>query len=270
MIHLNSLKDYLIEKSNTEHDNAIADEIRSLIKAGYGSKRAKKLLDTLDINPKDVIKVIHKSGKNERRSLSPKPKNVGHIVADIILVVRTPNGNKTYPISIKDPAGSTFGNFGIAGSFDLDENKQVIISPHPSDQFLKAMGISKKKMQRGLQKYIDKGIEPVKGTVNTDIDKNPQFDIKILRKFLMAGYGYGYWYAREWTNNEWEIRDLRTFKKLKEYVGIPKVEFVSYPGETKQTHAMIHTSNDHKYNVDIRNSKGGDIPKEIKIRITTS
>lgn len=270
MIYINSLKNYLIEKSNTEHDDAITREIQSLIKSGRGSKRAKKLLDTLGINPEDVIDVIHKSGKNERRSLSPKPKNVGHIVADITLIIRTPNGNKTYPISIKDPAGSTFGNFGIAGSFDLDEDKRVIIVPHSSDQFLKAMGISKKKVQRGLQKYIDRGIEPTEGTINTDIDEKPQFNIRLLRKFLMAGYGYGYWYAREWANNEWEIRDLRTFKKLKEYVGIPKVDFISYPGETKQTHAMIHTSNGHKYNVDIRNSKGGDIPKEIKIRITTS
>ena len=271
MSYFGSLKNYLIERSNTDHDNAIAHEIRTLVKSGHGTRRAKKLLKELDINPSNIIKVIHKSGKNERRPLSSEPQNVGRIIADITLIVQSEDGNnKVYPISIKDPAGSTFGNFGIAGSFDLDDNGKVIISPHPSDEFLRALGINKKKMQKGLQKYIDNGANPPPGTINTDIDENPQFDIRLLRQFLMAGYGYGYWYAREWANNEWEVRDLRTFKKLKEYVGIPKVEFISYPGDTKQTHAMIYTSNDRKYNVDIRNSKGGDIPKEIKIRITTS
>ena len=270
MYYITSLKRYLYEKSNTDHDNAVAREIISISKGGCGSLRARNLLKSLHINPRNITEIIHHEGKNLRRALTPTPKNVGDIIADIILKVKTPKGIKVYPISIKDPAGSTFGNFGIAGSFELDDNGIVQIFPHPSDRFLFAMGINKRHMQKGLQKYIDKGIVPPQGTLNSDIVEFPKFKTSLLRRFLMAGYGYGYWYAREWANSEWEIIDLRTIKKLKKYIGVPSVKFISYPGDTKQAHCMIHTSTGHKYNVDIRNSKGGDIPKEIKIRITTS
>ena len=264
------LKFFITEESNTDHDNTVAREIMHLAETGTGTARAKNLLKAFNINHADIIKVEHLKGKNIRRPLTNKPKNVSDDIADITIVVKTPEGKRAYPISIKDPAGSTFGNFGIAGSFDLDEKGNVIINPHDSDYFLKVMGVSKEKARRGLQKYIDKGVEPEQGTVNTDIDEHPEYNSNMLQRYLMAGYGYGYWYAREWANDSWEVIDLRTFKKLAKYVGKPKVDFISYPGDTKQLHIMLHTSTNHKYNVDIRNSKGGDIPKEIKVRITTS
>lgn len=241
-----------------KHEEDVAGEIQGIIDHKGGSDRALNLIKSIGLNPDDIEKIIHVSGKAARRPLQARPQNVGPTIADITLLLK--DGQKQY-ISLKDPHGDTFGNFGIAGSFTMDSTtKEVKIHPHPTDVLLQALGIDKDLVKDGLQAYINKLPN------ETLTDTSPPYDKNAIKGYLESAYGYGYWYAKAKGKDEWEIKDLHNLEDLNRIVGDVRVIKVTYPGKYKQAVAVVVSSVGDRYQFEVRNSKGGIIPTEIKVK----
>jgi len=241
-----------------KHEEDVAGEVKALISGKGGSERARNLIEGIGLDLNNVANIIHVSGKAARRPLQPTPRDVGAAIADITIL--TTDGEKHY-ISLKDPKGDTFGNFGITGSFALDPaTNEVKINPHPSDSLLRALGIDKEKIREGLQAYINKqGGE-------TPVDNSPSYNKDALKGYLESAYGYGYWYAKAISKTDWDIKDLRRKENLDELIGDVRLTKISYPGKWKQATATVESSEGDKYLFEIRNAKGGVIPTEIKVK----
>lgn len=206
---------------------------------------------------KDIVS-IETGSTNASRPLGLNPRDVGASIADVVF--RKKDGSAVY-VSLKDPNGATFGNFGIVGAFKESPNG-VVTSPHPSDVLLSALGIDKEAIADGLSDLLRGGGHGI-------VDTSPSYDPERARGILESGYGYGYWYARK-LNKGWHVIDLTTREKLAEHVGDVRVEQVKYPGDNKQCAAWISTTTGGRYKIEIRNTKGGVIPREIKIKVLSS
>jgi hypothetical protein len=197
-----------------------------------------------------------------KRPLGISPTDVGKIIADLIL--NTDQGD--IYISLKDPSGSTFGNFGIAGSFEVNKSGEIVEKEHPSDDLIKKLGIEKSLIAKGLNAYLknEKPDETVTTSDNVYVDNTIS---NTVSKIIQSGYGYGYWYARK-TSDGWQIVDLTTKEKLEEYVGKVTSIKIKYPdAESKQCSEWITTSSGNVYKFEIRNTKAGIVPTEIKVKI---
>lgn len=204
---------------------------------------------------RDVVRV-EPGNSSSKRPLGLKPYDVGSIIADVIF--RMKDGTAAY-VSLKDPNGATLGNFGIVGSFEETPSGRVKLVAHPSDIVLTALGVDKQAIADGLYDFmIDNGQEL--------IDHSPSYDPELTRGILESGYGYGYWYARKLPSG-WHVVDLTTRDKLSEHIGDVHVERVKYPGKDKQCAVWLSTTTGGRYKIEVRNTKGGVIPREIKIKV---
>lgn len=236
--------------------------------------RILSLLNKLNISPDDIHDIKHDAGKSAKRPFDSEPKDVGEIIADITIIKKD---EERVFVSLKNPEGKTFGNFGIADAFELIDDKVVCI-PHLVDDFFNAVGIDKQKIADGINEYIEGHIPNNDKTFSVPnfrdamrkLEKIQINDGQKVLDYLLASYGYGYWYAREHREG-WEVLDLNTLDSLKNYVGevLPTVE-VKYPTiAAKQTDINILTSTGKKYHYAIRNKSGGIIPTELVVSIVT-
>jgi len=221
----------------------------------------KSLIDGLEQSMGFKLNVIsHRAGPSHvKRPIGLMPENVGEKIADLVLT--TPDGD-VY-VSLKDPSGSTFGNFGIVGAFSQNENGKVISKNHPSDNILEILGVNKDLIARGLNSFISK--KPVEKPM-----QSVDFNQDAVANLIQSGYGYGYWYARK-TSDGWKIVDLTTPKKLEKHVGKVSEVVVKYPNtDSKQCSIWVQTSKNDVYKFEIRNAKGGILPTELKVKVQKS
>ncbi len=224
---------------------------RELAQQGLDSSEAKTLVAAIGV--KDVVS-FSQGSTNARRPLTMSPTYVGDKIADII--IDTKDGQKVY-VSLKDPNGSTLGNFGIVGSFVAAEDGTVVARKHNSDNVLSALGVDKSRIVDGLNNKL----------AAEQVDDAPVYDVSAVKGIIESGYGYGYWYARK-TSKGWYVVDLTTSDKLADYVGDVRVDRVKYPGaNSKQCSVWLSTSTGKRFKVEIRNTKGGLIPGEIKFKV---
>lgn len=235
---------------------------RKIQTSSLDSGDLKSLIDSLKekINDLEVIGVSP-GPSHVKRPLGMKPEDVGVKIADLIL--KTDKEEKIY-ISLKDPTGSTFGNFGIVGSFEFNKNGDVVSRKHPSDTILQNLGIDKSLIAEGLNLYL-----------KDDVEKEPKindvevYDPVVVSGMIQSGYGYGYWYARK-ISEGWKLVDLTTEENLNQYVGQVVSIKLRYPdSSSKQCSAWVTMTSGDVYKFEIRNSKGGIIPTEIKLKIQT-
>jgi hypothetical protein len=262
-------------------EKEVADEFTQLIDLGTTSDRVLSLLAEIGVDPKEVVSANQTGGGTQvRRSLASCLADVGKDIADI--TVKTRDG-QTHYISLKNERGKTFSNSGYAGAF---VERDGLIVPVPIggnkkhlDDFVKQLGFSKQAIADGLNSYAAsrKSVKAQKFEETLQIPKefeeleegSPRH--KAIQEKLMCGLGFGYWYARADSKSPtgWKVYDLRTRTQAEDFFKTITSIMRSYPGRTKQASAIIEAIDgsgaERIYRVEIRNTRGGIVPNEIKI-----
>ena len=235
---------------------------RKIQTSSLDSGDLKSLIDSLK-EKIDGLEIVGTSPgpSHVKRPLGMKPEDVGVKIADLIL--KTNKEEKIY-ISLKDPTGSTFGNFGIVGSFEYS-NGEIISKEHPLDTILQSLGIDKSLIAEGLNSYSKDDVEK-----EPKINDVKSYDPHVVSGIIQSGYGYGYWYARK-ISEGWKLVDLTTKENLNQYVGQVASIKLRYPdSSSKQCSAWVTMTSGDVYKFEIRNTKGGIIPTEIKVKVQKS
>jgi len=268
-------------------EDEVASEAQDL-KSGKISPRIASLLKAIGINPNNIKDSEQTGGKNNARPLLPEVPNVGPIISDLTLILKRPDsagnaesGKKVF-ISLKDPSGNTFANTGYVGGFVQDEDKKtgepiVKSGSHPTDDFLRALGINKTLAARGLTNYLRGTPSSVTKTpasrfsskdpeMSKDVAPSGTQDYEKVQRYLASGYGYGYWYARDMGGGKWHVEKIENQEHALELVGVVKRIDISYPGTTKQISCRILTTKG-RYVVEVRNTQGKIVPNQVNIRV---
>ncbi len=224
-------------------------------------------LSAISIDPTHYLAPINIQRINmnpPKRSLSLDLVDVGPIIADVSMQLRS--GEVLY-LSLKNIEGSTFANTGISKAFKQAARIESVISP--IDPIFETFGINRIKIAHGCNAYQYQEYYP------KEVDNYPNINELNALTYIRSGFGFGYWYVREQRSQEYQIINLVTMDKLKEFVPDIKIEKVSYP--------YFHTAKDcskqcsvdlsinitdpipNKIRIEIRNTKGGIIPTELKI-----
>ena len=252
-------------------EKEVADEFTQLIDLGTTSDRVLSLLAEMGVDPKEVVSADQTGGGTQvRRSLASCLADVGKDIADI--TVKTRDG-QTHYISLKNERGKTFSNSGYAGAF---VERDGLIVPVPIggnkkhlDDFVKQLGFSKQAIADGLNSYAANR-KSVKAQEFEELEEGSPSH-KAIQEKLMCGLGFGYWYARADSKSPtgWKVYDLRTRTQAEGFFKTITSIMRSYPGRTKQASAIIEVIDDYGaeriYRVEIRNTRGGIVPNEIKI-----
>ena len=228
-----------------------------------------KLISDIGLSGVEMLGANVEQTKPNPRKLMSEPYNVGSAIADIIV---TPVGKDPVYLSIKNIAGSTFGNHGYAGGFvqSTESDGSIVITPGSgpgdTDSFIRALGIDKEEAARGFTNYANRN--PASGPQK--ISSPDSFDADSIKSWLASGVGYGYYYVREKKDGTMTVKTLFSETDAKDFVGDVKSVTIRYPQGpkvSKQITAKVDTSVG-MFVVEIRNSSGKIMPNEIKLRIT--
>lgn len=249
------------------YEDELSTELQALSDTGSGSKRVLQMLKHLKIDPGNVSAVHQASGKRVRRPLTGELRDVGEMIADITIELKS--GGVEY-ISLKNRQGVTFANVGYKGGFEIvptgRQNVEVVARPHPLDEFVEALGVDKDVAAEGFTSYANAKLRRKKHGEPTPSIVGGRQNFKTVSRYLESAFGYGYWYVREGKGGKFDVKDLRKPEQIRGVVGDISNITLRYPGRSKQITAKIETTL-NVFEVEIRNSQGLIDPNEIKIRI---
>ena len=241
-------------------------ELHADLVAGSGPL-GDELLASLGMTRQDIASVDPQQ-KPRARPLTGVIRDDGEAITDITLRTNDPDNPHVY-LSIKDPAGGTFANNGIAGMFVEAENG-FVPADHDLDTFVNALGIDKERVARGVTDYKLMRITPADLCSPVRVD-SAQLDTETIAQYLSSALGYGYVYARRVGQSGYHIEHVRTEEDARALVGMPvsvAIVYARYCGEkrtekSKGTRAIIDTDNGARYEVAIRNKTGFINPNQL-------
>lgn len=218
-----------------------------------------KLIDLMnEANPEfasvEIKNVKQRTGSTKKEGV-PIEK-LGAIIGDIVL---TDTSGKDWFISLKDVNGNTFSSYSGASSL-FEVSSGALMFNSEGANFLKAFGVDLNKVQAGFderRKY--KGKRPVFPT--------PKANQTELKKIFERAWGMNYFYVRRKASADgwkvfWLDRDY-----LDELTSGIVIDEISYPSpKSKQISIKCHARK-QKYLIEIRNSKAGEYPNDIKFKV---
>jgi hypothetical protein len=224
-------------------------------------------------NDKDFAKLINLMNEANPEFASVEIKNVkqrtgstkkegvpieklGAIIGDIIL---TDTSGNDWFISLKDVNGNTFSSYsGAASLFEVSSGALMFNSE--GAKFLKSFGVDLNKVQAGFDER-----RKYKGT--RAVFPTPKANQAELKKIFEKAWGMNYFYVRRKASADgWKVfwLDRDYLDELTEGI---VVDEVSYPSlKSKQISIKCH-SRKQKYLIEIRNSKAGEYPNDIKFKV---
>lgn len=201
---------------------------------------------------REITNVKQRTGATKKEGV-PIEK-LGEIIGDIVLTDTI--GDKWY-ISLKDINGNTFSSY--SGASTIFDNKGTLNPSSPGSKFLNAFGVDLNKVQAGFDER--KGID--RPSPNIKISKPNQAEIK---KIFQRAWGMNYFYVRRQTKG-WKVFWLDA-KKLNKLSNSIKVTNIKYPSKSsKQITIFAEVPGYQKYKIEIRNSKAGEYPNDIKFKV---
>lgn len=244
------------------YERQTASEIENYIELGGANEILERLQEIT--GKLDITKVVKNYHSNPERPLDVIPKNVGPIIADLIL--NTKQGGDVY-ISLKNITGKTIASHGVTTSFSENQNSVLYIDGFNLDLLVNELDINVNKMLEGLSNYILKVPSTFERMENVLI-RYPDN----LKDLICAGYGYGYYLVKETKNGSCEISDLTTIEKLNNYIGDIQSAQLYYPyfqtntrqGKCKSMNIKITTSK-HVFQFVLRNRAGGIAPNTLEL-----
>jgi len=250
------------------YETGMAEELQSIAAGGEASEAYGTMLNKMGLSSQDMRGATVIQTTPNKRKLTPKPYDVGKLIADIII---TGTFGKRY-LSVKNLAGSTFANHGYGGGFEIVTSKrgtQKVISgtgPGSTDDFVAALGINKTRVARGVTNYLNKKKNAPKQRVRKK--RLSSINPPVIQSWLASGIGFGYYYVKEEAGDSIKVIHLSDATDAMNFVGIVTGVSLRYPqaGRSKQITAKVTTANG-TFTVEIRNSGGGVIPNEFKLHV---
>lgn len=180
-------------------------------------------------------------------------EGLGRVIGDVQL-----NGDsESWFVSLKDVNGSTFSSFpGAATLFDA----QGTLDPNSSGaNFLRAFGAD----LNLIQDCYD-----VRNCIYTLRDEHPKSgpNHDALKYIFERAWGMNYFYARKLVAG-WNVFWVNR-QRLDELTSNLHVDEITYPTATSKS-IVVKCSNSHqKYQIEVRNSSGGEYPNDIKFKVS--
>lgn len=215
-----------------------------------------KLIKQLNDSNKDFAKVEITNVKQRTGSTKKEGvpiENLGAIIGDIVLTDRS---NKQWFVSLKDVNGYTFSSY--SGAASLFNSEGDIQPTSDGAKFLEAFGADLNQVQVGFDARnnvtaVRKDI-PVKSANQSE-----------LAKIFERAWGMNYFYVKK-ESSGWKVFWLDR-KKLDSLTRSITVENIRYPSEKSKQITIECSAGTNKYLVEVRNSKAGEYPNDIKIKI---
>jgi len=270
----NSQKDYKVvfglgKNCGEKYEQDLFLELKNCITGQQSwSRRGENLLKSIGVNNiEDILDITSEKRRRHLRNFSTEIGDVGEEIADFTLY----ENNKIHHISLKDTNGYTFANIGIGGAFihsnKADGQHKITKGDHNFYNFLSSLGVDIDCVLSGFSHYLnkdDKNFVIEKRKNKKEKPQNPNYSEAEM--YLSAMFGKGYHYVKNKGRDEFFVISLATDEDVLKTVGkINDIE-IYYPGLSKQVTVNIKTDF-FKFVVEIRNSSGGIIPKEVKIRM---
>jgi hypothetical protein len=233
---VNDLKNYFARSNvNTDYDKLINKMISS------NDEFAKH----------EMVKVDQRTGSTRKES-APIEK-LGEIIGDIVI---TDSTGKKWFISLKDVNGDTFSSYpGASTLFNKDGD---LIPKSDGANFLKAFGVDLNLVQSGY----DLRNKNKKDRSYIPVEKANQ---NVLKSIFQRAWGMNYFYVRKISSGDWKVFwiDNDVLNRLTSNI---RIDSIKYPS-TSVKQVSIYCSNSYaNYLVEIRNSKGGEYPNDIKFK----
>lgn len=265
----NQVFDLVIGRGANKGENfetATVGDLASFFRTGKGSPDYVKLIQQLNDSNKEfaaveVVKVAQRKGSTRKEGVPIE--NLGAIIGDIVLEDST--GKKWY-ISLKDVNGYTFSSYSGAASL-IDSNGNVQRNSEGA-KFLEAFGADLNKVQLGFDvraKKVDFG------KAGEILSKRPpaiptkRADSQKIKAIFERAWGMNYFYVKK------ETGGWKTFwidrAKLNKLTSNIRVTDIQYPSALSKQISIFCENSEQKYLIEIRNSKGGEYPNDIKIKV---
>ena len=159
-------------------------------------------------------------------------------------------------ISLKDVNGNTFSSYsGAATIFDKDGKLQP---NSPGADFLRAFGVDLNLVQAGFDQR--RGGSEIREKYKVTPPNKSE-----LKKIFERAWGMNYFYVRRQSAG-WKVFWLDN-KKLDSLTNEIKVTSIKYPSKTSKQISIFAETRIQKYLIEIRNSKAGEYPNDIKIKV---
>jgi hypothetical protein len=215
-----------------------------------------KLISQMNKSNKDfasveIVKVAPRIGSTKKENVAIE--KLGEIIGDIVL---TDASNHNWYISLKDINGNTFSSYsGAATIFD----KSGTLQPDsPGADFLRSFGVDLNLVQSGFDE---------RGKIVT---KRPYYKVvqpnqSELKSIFERAWGMNYFYIRKQLTG-WKVFWLDR-NKLNDFASRVRVTSVKYPNKNSKQISIYAESGGQKYLIEIRNSKAGEYPNDIKFKV---
>ena len=195
-----------------------------------------------------------KQRKGSTKKTGVAIEKLGAVIGDIIL---TDTANNPWYISLKDVNGTTFSSYPGAGSLF---NSAGDIQPNSEGaEFLKAFGVDLNMVQAGFD--MRRNVKKIRSKIPVS-KANPK---KITSIFEHA-WGMNYFYVRRMNGNSWQVFwiDRDKLNRLSRNI---KIDEIKYPSPNSKQITIKCSNNEKAYQIEIRNSAGGEFPNDIKIKL---
>jgi hypothetical protein len=225
---------------NTRNDTEFAKLVEQLNQANA------------DFAAVEIKRVEQRKGSTKKEGVAIE--KLGEIIGDIVLIDAS---NHRWYISLKDVNGSTFSSYsGAATIFD----KNGTLQPNsPGADFLRAFGVDLNQVQAGF----DERRKLV--TIRSHHKQTPPNQNE-LKKIFERAWGMNYFYVRRQSTG-WKVFWLDR-NKLNDFTSNIRVTNIKYPNaKSKQISIFAESAKGQKYLIEIRNSKAGEYPNDIKFKV---
>jgi hypothetical protein len=242
-------------KGENFEKNVVTDLQRFFSKSGVNSSYEGLINQLTSANPDfavNEIKSVKQRTGSTRKEGAPIER-LGEIIGDIVL---TDSTNKQWFISLKDVNGDTFSSY--SGAATLIQSDGTLNPKSEGADFLNAFGVDLNLVQKGYDSRNNKTI----ARPNIKVSKqNPT----AIKNIFERAWGMNYFYVRK-TSGGWKTfwLDRDQLNKLTNNI---KVNTIKYPDKSSKQITILCENSYASYNIEIRNSKGGEYPNDIKFRV---
>lgn len=224
--------------------------LRNQVNEDYEKLVSKLSKANIEFSKNEIKEVKQRTGSTKKENVPIA--SLGEVIGDIVI---TDTSNKKWFISLKDVNGDTFSSY--SGAASLMQRDGTLDPNSDGANFLSVFGVDLNEVQQGYD------IRGKKNILRNALPKNRPDSSKIKSIFERA-WGMNYFYVRK-TTNDWKVfwLDDRKLNQLTQNIIVKKIK---YPSASSKQIAIECGNSYAEYLIEIRNSKGGEYPNDIKFR----
>lgn len=252
--------DVVIAKGANKGENfekkVVSDLASFFSRSGINSDYATLINQLTASNPefsKNEIKSVKQRTGSTRKEGVPIEK-LGEIIGDIVL---TDSTNKNWFISLKDVNGDTFSAYDGASTL-MSSNGDLNPSSKAAD-FLNAFGVDLNAVQAGFDERNNK--KAIRKTLPVSTSNS-----NVIKTIFQRAWGMNYFYVRKASGSQWKVFWIGS-EELDKLTSNIRVTTIKYPNKSSKQITIVCNNSYADYSIEIRNSRGGEYPNDIKFRV---